>query len=316
MYNRIFEAVALIVTANSALQVQCQSPEYNVSVPRTEPARWISIPYTLEVRSITVQTKADGSTDTQQGSDLTAVDLQGRRLFETTSEAGGYTSATVEDPVAGTRTVWNSNNKEAKVLMLSAPVAHRQSCWSIPAEEQHFVRGEAQLGIRLITCQPAERDQGSYCAVHGDAVAAPRDDSPEAKPDYGDCSRALASVIISGKASEKNEDLGVETILGHETHGCRSTVVLGNGTHKREAWYTKFGTARRNVSLSLRSVDEFPGPGEWTTRITSEATNLTFAEPVASVFLPPNDYAIKKIEMLEVPCKQASNPSLHAAPSH
>jgi hypothetical protein len=34
------------------------------------------------------------------------------------------------------------------------------------------------------------------------------------------------------------------------------------------------------------------------------------------MFHPPDSYAIKKVEMLEVPCGQASNPTLHALDSH
>lgn len=129
----------------------------------------------------------------------------------------------------------------------------------------------------------------------------------------------FASVIIRGKISEKNEDLGVETILGFETLGCRSTIIAPDGTHMREAWYGKFGTERRNVSFALRSRDGSPSSGGQSPRITIttiEATSLTFGEPDPEMFRPPDGYAIKNVAMQQVPCKQASKPTIAAADSH
>jgi hypothetical protein len=183
-------------------------------------------------------------------------------------------------------------------------------------EEQNVLRGEEQFEIVSVNCPPAERRQPPDCQVHGNAVEPPHDDSPQAKPSYEDCLRALASVIISGKISEKDEDLGVETILGVEAHGCRSTIAVRGGTHVREWWWTEIGTAKRHAGFTLRSIDDLPGPGERTTRVTREATNLTFGEPDPAMLHPPDGYSIKKVEMLEVPCDQASSPRLHAADSH
>jgi len=309
MGKAICGAFVLIVAVSSVLPLQSQS----------EPARWKSIPYAIERRITTVQTKTDGSTTTQQSTDVTATDSEGRRFFASTAEANGSGNGSLEDPVAGTRTVWNTEARQAKVLTFPTAVPGRKSCWKIPVEEQHYVRGEAQLGIGSITCPPAERHQGPSCEAHRNAVDPPRDDSPEAKPSYEDCSRAMASVIIAGKISEKNEDLGAETILGLEAHGCRSTIVVRGGTHIREAWWTEFGTKGRHVALSLRDVDESPIPGHptiSTVRTTREATELTFGEPDAARFHPPDSYAIKTVEMLEVPCDQASNPKIEAADSH
>jgi hypothetical protein len=251
---------------------------------------------------------ADRSTRTQETTEVTATDSEGRSLFATTSGIGGYIGSMLEDPVAGTRIVWNSENMQAKILELPTPVAGRRSCWKLPDQEQHLVRGEAQVGIGPITCVPAEQHQASHCAAPGNAVDPPHDDSPEVKASYEDCSRALSSVIIRGKISERNEDLGEQTTLGFVVHGCRSTVVAADGTHMREAWVTKFGTARRNVSLPLRSIHESPnhvGPGA--TRITSEATNLELGEPDAEMFHLPEGYLIRTLQMVEVPCEQLSN---------
>jgi hypothetical protein len=315
MGKTICGAFALIVTVSSVLPSQSQSCPEKAPVPRTEAARWKSIAYTLERRITTVQTSADGST-TAEETEVTATDSEGRRVFASTRKANGSGNFILDDPVAGTRTVWNTENRQAKVLTFPTAVPGRESCWKIPIQEQHHVRGEAQFGMVSITCPPAERHQGPSCEAHVNAVEPPRDDSPEAEASYEDCSRAMASVIISGKISEKNEDLGVETILGHETHGCRSTIVVRGGTHIREAWWTEFGTAKRHVGLSLRSVDESPSPWGQTIRTTREATNLTFGEPGAAMFHPPDSYEIKAVVMHEVPCDQTSKPNLDAADSH
>jgi hypothetical protein len=318
MYNTIFAAFVLTVAVSPTLPLQCQSCVEKAAVPRTKPARWKSIPYTLERRNTTVITRADGSTTTSDDAVVTATDSEGRSLFADTPGATGHSSFIVDDPVTGTRTAWNSENREAKVLTFPAAVAGRRSCWRVPVVEQRLLRSEPQLGYGGVTCPPAERNQGTHCGERGNAVEPSPGDSPEAKPSYEDCSRMLDSAIVSGKISEKNEDLGVETILGVETHGCRSTVVTSDGAHMREMWYTKFGSVRRNVSLPLRSVDESPAHllGQMgTTRTTWEATSLRLGEPDAEMFHSPDDYAIKKVNMQEVPC-EASNPRPAAATSH
>jgi hypothetical protein len=294
MYKTICGAFVLIVVVSSALSLQCQSSNDKVPVPRTEPARSMSIPYAVWIRSTTIQTKADGSAATQQSNDVTAQDSQGRRLMATTLEADGFGGFSVDDPVAGTRAVWNTENRQARVLTFPTAIPGRESCWRIPEEDQRFVRGE-QLLFFSAHCQPAERHQPPFnCSVHGSAVEPPRDDSPEAKPTYEDCSRVLASQTISGKMSEKDEDLGVNTIFGVEVHGCRSTIAVPSGTNTRELWWAKFGTARRNVSFSLRRVDEYPDQTRRTVRTTSEATNLRLGEPDASTFHPPDNYEITR----------------------
>lgn len=217
---------------------------------------------------------------------MTALDSQGRSFFATTTQATGHSSFTVEDPVTGTRTVWNSEDKEAKVLTFPTAVAGRQSCWRV-VQERRLLPGEPQVGYGGINCPPAERHQGLHCGERGNAVEPPPGDSSEAKPSYEECSRMLDSAIISGTLWEKNEDLGVATILGVETHDCRSTVLASDGTHMREMWYTKFGTVRRNVGLPLRSADESPTHLRQTVPTTSEATSLRFDEPDAEMFHPP-----------------------------
>jgi len=311
MDKTIFGTFLLIVTVSSLLPLLAQSCP-KATVAGTEPARSKSIPFSIEQRSTTVQPTPDGSTKTYERTEVTATDSEGRHLITSTSGASGPSSFRVDDPVAGTRTVWNTENHQAKVLKFPTAVPGRESCWRIPAEEHRFVRGEAQLGLYSISCQPAEQHQGPFCGVHGNAVEPLRDNSPEAKPSYEDCWRALTS----GKLFETTEDLGVETIVGLEAHGCRSTDVASDGTHTRELWWTKFGTASRNVGISLRSVDEFPDRAGRTVKMTREATSMRLGEPGAEMFYPPDGYAIKTVQMEEVACGQASKPNPNAADSH
>jgi hypothetical protein len=284
-----------------------------------QPARWKSIAHTIERRITTVQTAADGSTTTQHATQVTATDSEGRRYFGSTADANGSGNFDLYDPVAGTKTVWNTETKQAKALTFPTAIPGRKSCWTIPLEEQHHVRGEAQLGIVSIPCGPAEQHQPPSCQAHGNAVEPPYDDSPEVKASYEDCSRMQASVIIAGKISEKDEDLGVETIVGLEAHGCRSTIVAPSGTQIREMWWAEFGTKRRHGGFSLRDVNESSTPGRptmTTVKTTNEVVSFKFGEPDPGMFHPPDGYTIKRVEMVEAPCDQKSNPKAEKVNSH
>ena len=76
-----------------------------------------------------------------------------------------------------------------------------------------------------------------YCG-NIELVEPPGDDLPEAKPSYEACTKALPSVISQGKMariSEKDEDLGLETIQGLE---ARRLPV----NHRRSRWCNHQGS--------------------------------------------------------------------------
>jgi hypothetical protein len=276
---------------------------------RRNPPRVMTQPYTEEFRSTTVQTRADGSTSTQQQEDqLSAVDSQGRILLATTQLTNGFSDSNVDDPVAGTHIVWNSLSKQAKMLILPTPVAGRASCWKIPMEEQKVKRGDPQVGLLTTSCSPAGQRQPTYCAEHDKAVEPPPDNSPEAKATYSDCLRMVNSVIVPGKISEQDEDLGVKKIQGLQAQGCRVTTIAPNGKYISEQWITRIGTERRNLGLTLGSVSEFPSSAERATiKTTRELTRMTLGEPDPALFLLPESYEVKQVLMHEIPCETASD---------
>lgn len=275
-------------------------------------------PYTEEFRNTTVQTRADGSTSTQQQEDqLFAVDSQGRSLLATTQLTNGFSDSTVDDPVAGTRTVWNTRNKQVKILIFPTPVAGRASCWRVALADQKVEHGDPQLGMFSTSCSPAGQHQPTYCAEHDKAVEPPPDNSPEAKATYSDCLKMVNSVIVPGKISEQDEDLGVKEIQGLQAQGCRVTTIAPNGKYISEQWITRIGTERRNLGLTFGSVSEFPSSAERATiKTTRELTRLTLGEPDPALFLPPESYEVKQVLMHEIPCKTASNPTIDAADPH
>jgi hypothetical protein len=307
---------ALILPAGLALSLIGASYAGQETRTRRNPPRVMTQPYTEEFRNTTVWIRADGSTSTQQQekNQLSARDSQGRRLLATTQLTNGFSGSTVDDPVAGTRTIWNSRSKQAKMLIFPTPVAGRASCWRITLADQKVERGDPQLGMFWTSCSPAGEHQLPYCTEHEKAVEPPPDNSPEAKETYTDCLKNVNSMIVPGKISEQDEDLGVKEIQGFQAQGCRVTTTAENGKHVTEYWITKIGTERRNLAPPLGSVDEFPSVAKGETiKITRELVRLTLGEPDPALFLPPKDYEIKQVPMHEVPCETASNPAVDAA---
>jgi hypothetical protein len=309
---------ALMIPAALALSLTGASCAGQETRTRRIPPRVMLQPYTEELRTTTIWTNADGSTSTRQGYQLTARDSQRRSV-------SAFTQFTmrprvyyfVQDPVAGTQTTWYSSSKQAKTLILPTAVPGRASCWRTTLEDQKYVPGEPQFSIFWTSCKPAGEHQLTDCAEHDKAVEPPPDDSPEAKATYADCVRTVHSMVVSGKISEQDEDLGTDTIQGFPAQGCRVTTTAADGKHISEYWFTRIGTERRNLGLTLRSVKEFPSSAEdGTIKETREVAKLTLGEPDPALFLPPKDYEIKQISMHEVPCETASNPAVDAADPH
>jgi hypothetical protein len=309
-------ALVLVIAAGFALPLRSAQCQTGTPARPADPPRWKSTPYTEESTQTTCNTAADGATTTRPlVYTTTAKDSQGRELFKTTQTANDISSYIVDDPVAGTRTVWNTLKPQVRVLMFPTPVSGRESCWRIPLAEQNVARDEAQFGLLGMSCAPAGRHQLPYCE-RGEAIDPPRDDSSQVKATYEYCSRLLASVVIPGKISEKDEDLGTESILGFEAHGCRSTTVIPAGDSIRELWMVKFGTEKRSFGFTLRSADETPSSAKQTVTTNIEVTRLDFGEPDPAIFLPPKGYEVKTVQMHEVPCDQASNPMVDEGSTH
>jgi hypothetical protein len=94
------------------------------ATPATEHKAAPQIPYTAEYRATMVQTLSNGSTITRNHTEIRAVDSQGRIMLQTTVPHADETPIVhtiVTDPVAHTRTEWDSRSKKATVYSGSNP---------------------------------------------------------------------------------------------------------------------------------------------------------------------------------------------------
>ena len=219
-----------------------------------------------------MQTLADGTTITRESSCVQARDSQGRRIWINTSipeygNHGTHMSAHIEDPVAGTRTDWNSQKKIVTIVKLP-PEDLRHGCWW--SEEGHLTIHYPPDRTTRIPNPPAE----SSGTTPSNAV------------------KETAPVL---------EDLGDAVILGVEAHGERHTQTtpageIGNSqplVHTTETW-----TAKGGLGLQLRMLNDDPRNG----KEDQEAVSLTRGEPDAALFQPPDRYEVVNAEM--VSCKE------------
>lgn len=122
--------LAFVVSGHAASQVARRAP-----VSTETNVRAAKAPYTAEYKIMHVQTLADGTTITQETTEVTALDAQGRRMSSTTTASGDHAPVTrfmVYDPVARTQTFWNSSRKVANVHQMSQPGEHH--CPNIPTD--------------------------------------------------------------------------------------------------------------------------------------------------------------------------------------
>ena len=206
-------------------------------------------------RTARVETSAEGVTSTHTSDYVSEFDSQSRLLRVTTELESGLTVGEFDNLVAETTTVWNSQSKHAKVLSYPMPVAGRESCWTTPMEEQRAFPGEPIVGLVQVKCKPAGEVQTSECPTYREAVNPPLSDIP--KPDftrvtYDYCLSSLKHIILPGKLSEKDEDLGTETTRGLEAQGCRTINIAAGGTYITDKWLAK--TACESLVAPKRSA--------------------------------------------------------------
>lgn len=92
-------------------------------------------PFTAEFKIVTVRTLANGTTITQESTELQAADSQGRHLAATTVagiSGEQQTRSSVYDPVAATSTDWGTESRKAFVLPHTPSTAPRDCVPGIP----------------------------------------------------------------------------------------------------------------------------------------------------------------------------------------
>ncbi len=280
-----------------------------------EPVRYFLQPYSAECRNTTVRTDSNGDSVSNGNIEFDAWDSQGRYLLEVTDLSSGSSNSLVVDPAAGTRTVWNSGNSQAKTLKFSAPVPKRKSCWRIrPEDAEEAPLDDAQLGTTGAWCHPAGQHQPPFCQGSGESVGRSPGNLRITGADYEDCKRKLSREIMLNAVSEEEEDLGAEIIEGFETHGCRKTTKTAAGTYVRELWLAKFDSMTPSVSsmtspvsVIIRSVEESRLFDTRVVKRTQEIISLRLEEPDPGAFNVPSGYATKTVEMHEVACEQSDS---------
>lgn len=99
---------------------------------RVNPAQ-TQTPFTAEFRIGSVRTLANGSTITHERTEVQAIDSQGRKMTATTeigSSGDERTMTNVYDPVAGTRTSWDTQRRQAFVSSLRPAATPGAPCVS------------------------------------------------------------------------------------------------------------------------------------------------------------------------------------------
>jgi hypothetical protein len=141
----INEAFTLVAVAGLALTVSGQAAS---QVARRAPAatetrvRAAKSPYTAEYKITRVQALADGTTITEETTEVKELDSQGRRMTAVTVTSGSgrqTTHVSVYDPVARTQTFWQSPGKVAHVLQMSQ--GSESHCLTITRDDVQVASG-------------------------------------------------------------------------------------------------------------------------------------------------------------------------------
>jgi hypothetical protein len=287
MRAKTLGGVAIFAAAAFALQAWGQASGGQATALSRASANGGPEPYVAEFKVTAVKTMADGSTITQEFTQVRAVDGQGRTMTAITtipasSDGTPATKVTVFDPAAWTTTSWDSQRSLVTVVKKPLPGSGIGSC-SIMAPQ--FVSaglatdGQASGKARAVVGPPT-------------GVTAGLGASPN---------RAQVNTTI--------ENLGTETIEGLTARGTRVTQITSAGAagnseplvNTRETWQTN----AHGIALTIREVDDDPKNG----KRTMEPLSVSFGEPDPASFRPPQGYEIVTQEVQQVPCQQASHPA-------
>jgi hypothetical protein len=285
---RILAAVSFALSAWSLVSAG-QSVAPSGAASGNEPE-----PYVAEFKITTVKTQADGTTRTQEFTEVQAWDAQGRTMTAITSvpassDETATTKVRVSDPVTRISSAWDSNGKLATVVKRPVYVPMRVSC---SPTTPGSVSGIVSSG------PPAD---GQASGQASQVAAAPTGLSATV-------SAVSAHALMHANANTTIEHLGTQAIQGFEAHGSRITQTtlagaVGNSqplVSSRESWQTNV----HGIGLTVREVDDDPQNGK---RIT-ELVKFSLGEPDPASFEPPAGYEISIQEPHPVSCSQPGQP--------
>jgi hypothetical protein len=231
-------------------------------------------PYSGERVTETRQTLADGTNITRNTtSQFMSRDSQGRtrteRIMGGVESRLGIKLIDIDDPVAGYRYVLDTYNHVVHRLKLPPPPVRTP----IPTAPS----GAAGGRVTPAPPGPAAGPAGTLGGTRGSLIVAPLPPSPSGGP-------GVARPTIT------NERLGSQIMEGVTVEGTRTTMTYTEGMVGNDRPFSVISEnwLCRDLRTIILSKTTDPRNGENTTRLT----NLSIAEPDASLFQPPPDYPI------------------------
>jgi hypothetical protein len=271
-------------------------------------------PYTIEFKTTHVQTLANGTTITTETKEVMARDQEMRRMNATTNaptdDRPAITIVRVNDPATGDEISWNSETKVAHDVR--RPLGdQRHGCWATP--DGHYKAnygGNANAGAPMQPLQPLPppADAGPVVSPLAQNNTAPHFPTVSTGPDGQDITM-IGVKHVPGEAPpahvEHNvtrEDLGIDTIMGVEVHGSRSTVTTPAGSQGNDQPLVRSDEVWMAPSLGmvLRSISDDPRMG----KTNREAVSVDLNVPDPALFQPPAGYRIDNQVMQPVTCPQ------------
>lgn len=242
-------------------------------------------PYSGEGFSEVVQTLADGTRITRKHSRKVWRDSKGRTREESTLPAlGPWASAqgevrlvTITDPVAEVSYTLNERDKTA--VKRKIPNFEKLMAGAKEGKGNVMVHSSERREVVVRTNGPGEAVAKEDLLFH----------SPIPVPG-GAAVRHMQ--IMSGGSAGKEEALGTQTMEGLKVEGKRETRTIAAGeigndraiVSMTERWTSP------ELQVTVRSLTKDPQMGESTYRLT----NLSRAEPAATLFQVPADYTVKE----------------------
>lgn len=273
----IFSFVLRVCAVHAQVDVTISNGPDRISLPQQLQ------PYTAEFKITHVQTLADGTTITSEGTEVRARNSAGITLQSNTNQSwqiGGIlgTSAGVHDSDGTILANWYSVTREGHVFKMP-PKEQRHGCWITAS------------GMRM------EWNAGP----------------PPNKYIFDPGTRTVEQVAPPVQRSRpKIDEIGTIKIQGVEAHGRRitRTISVDEAGNDRTIVTIEEGWMAPSLGLMVRESIDDPRTG----KRTRELTSLTLGEPDPSLFQPPTDYAVIKEKTDPVPCQDRAGSASQPAP--
>lgn len=232
-------------------------------------------PYTAEFKITQVQTLADGTTITHEGSEIRARNSAGISMQSNTNadwQIGRIvgTSGGVHDTDGTILANWYSVTGIGHIFKMP-PQDQRHGCWA------------SASGSLRMDWNPRSGPPPRYV--------------------FNPVTRTAEQIQLPIQRSKpKVDELGMVSIQGVEARGQRisRTISAGEAGNDRTIITVEENWVSPSLDIELRQSIEDPRTGSR----TRELVSLALQEPDPSLFQPPPDYKITTEQMHEVPCSQ------------